>query len=238
MSDERFKAWLSFWQFVLGTVVVGVFSSIISHQIQTREVEIKEQDANGRFLEQAMQEDVGVRRRLAQYFSHVTRSSELRARWADYAGIVEAEYQGTVAEKNRLLAQAQDQALDPAAREQLQERISQLERELSPRASAAPAIAPRVYLHIAREEQRERAREIANVLRAASVAVPGIELRENSPANSELRYFRTIDRVEAEGLAATVQGVHPDVAARYVPGYETSTRMRPRHFELWLAKKP
>ena len=104
MTDERFKAWLTFWQFVLGTVVLGLFSTIISHQIQTREVEIKEQEANAKFLEQALQEDVGVRRRLAQYFSHVTRSAELRARWADYAKIVEHEYQVTLAEKVKLQA--------------------------------------------------------------------------------------------------------------------------------------
>ena len=45
MSDDRFKAWLTFFQIILGTVVLGVFSAIINNQIQTREIEIKEQEA-------------------------------------------------------------------------------------------------------------------------------------------------------------------------------------------------
>lgn len=65
MTDERFKVWMTFWQFFLGTVVLGIVSTVISWQIQTREIEIKEQEASAKFLEQALQEDVGVRRRLA-----------------------------------------------------------------------------------------------------------------------------------------------------------------------------
>jgi len=234
MTDERFKAWLTFWQFILGTVVLGVFSAVISNQIQTREVEIKEQDANARFLEQALQEDVGVRRRLAQYFSHVTRSAELRERWTEYAQIIEVEFQEKLDEKVRLQEEADSAALDVASRERLLNRVAQLEQELSPRPAAA-TISARVYIHIAKEEQRGNAGTVAELLRASAVVVPGIELQVNSPQDSELRYFRQVDKAEAEGLASTVQTVWPNVSARYIPGYETSTGIRPRHYELWIA---
>jgi hypothetical protein len=62
-------------------------------------VEMKEQEQMGRFLEHALTENVGTRRRFAQYFSNVTRSSELRTRWGEYLRIVEIEYQDT---KNEL----------------------------------------------------------------------------------------------------------------------------------------
>ena len=116
MSDERFKAWLTFLQFFLGTVVLGIVSTVISNQIQTREVEIKEQDSNAKFLEQALQEDVGVRRRLAQYFSLVTRSKVLRERWTAYSKLVESEYQDTLAKKKRLEQEAASKSLEPSAK--------------------------------------------------------------------------------------------------------------------------
>ena len=165
MSEERFKAWLTFWQFVISTVVVGGFSTLISHQIQTREVEIKEQEANAKFLEQALQEDVGVRRRLSQYFAHVTRSEDLRERWIEYAKIVEDEYQATLDEKSRLQKQVKDRTLDMAMRDGLQQRIAELEQQLSPRPVAATPLPARVYFHIGANTQRAVAEKAAAALR-------------------------------------------------------------------------
>jgi hypothetical protein len=239
MSEERFAAWLKFAQFFLGTIVLGAFSTIISHQIQTREVEIKEQEANAKFLEQALQEDVGVRRRLSQYFAHVTRSSELRERWGEYAKLVEAEYQAALTEKRELQQQAKAPALDPAFRDQLQGRIADLDRQLSPTvtptATAAASLAPRVYFHIGAEGQRVVAEQTAAILRADSIGVPGIELRANSPSRTELRYFHASERAEAEGLATTIRGMWLGTVVKFVPGFETSTSIRPRHYELWIA---
>ncbi|NHN77865.1 hypothetical protein HA520_11325 [Azotobacter chroococcum] len=236
MSEERFKAWLTFWQFVLGTVVVGIFSTVISHQIQTREVEIKEQESNAKLLEQALQEDVGVRRRLSQYFANVTRSAELRTRWGEYARLVEAEYQETLSEKQRLQQEVKSPSLDAMVRDELQRRIAELERQLSPKpATIVTPLQARVYMHIGSDGQRSAAEQTASALRADSISVPGIELRPNSPQRTELRYFRIAERAEAEGLTATVRGVWPDAAAKYVPGYEASTAIRPRHYELWIS---
>lgn len=238
MSEERFKAWLTFWQFVLGTVVLGLTSTFINHQIQTREVEIKEQEANAKFLEQALQEDVGVRRRLSQYFAHVTRSKELRERWSEYSKLVESEYQATLAEKQRVLKELENKPTDAATRDQLQMRAAELERQLSPKPAAITAPTPlqaRVYIHIGADAQRSHAEGTATALRDDSVIVPGIELRPNSPQRNELRYFRTSEKAEAEGLAASIRTTWPETAAKYVPGYESSTTMRPRHYELWLA---
>lgn len=238
MSEERFKAWLTFWQFVLGTVVVGLASMFISHQIQTREVEIKEQEANAKFLEQALQEDVGVRRRLAQYFSHVTRSEKLRERWREYSKIVESEYQATLAEKERVQEKIENKNTDAVTRDQLQLRIAELERQLSPKPAAADAgnqLQARVYIHIGSNTQRLRAEETAAALRRDSIVVPGIELRPNSPQQNELRYFRKSEKVEAEALATAIRGTWPNTDAKYISGYEYSTAMRPRHYELWIA---
>lgn len=239
MSEDRFKAWLTFWQFVLGTVVVGLTSTFISHQIQTREVEIKEQEANAKFLEQVLQEDVGVRRRLSQYFSYVTRSNELRDRWSEYSKFVEIEYQAIVSEKQKIQTEIENKVIDAATKDQLQLRVAELERQLSPKPTAVTAVAqlqPRVYIHIASEAQRLSAEETSNTLRSDSIVVPGIELRPNSPRRTELRYFKTSEKVEAEGLTSVIRGTWPGTEAKYVPGYEASTAIRSRHYELWIAE--
>jgi len=236
MSDDRFKAWLTFWQFVLGTVVLGAFSTIISNQIQTREVEIKEQEANAKFLEQALQEDVGVRRRLAQYFAHVTRSEDLRARWADYAKLVETEYQDTLSEKQSLQKEIEQKNLDATARDMLQQRIAELEQQLSPKPVAAAVVQSRVYIHIASAAQRPAAEKTAELLRANGISVPRIiEVRTDGPDRTELRYFRTSEQAEAEGIAASARELWPDIKVKYIGGYEASTAIRARHYELWVS---
>lgn len=236
MPEERFKAWLTFWQFVLGTVVVGIFSTVISHQIQTREVEIKEQDSNAKFLEQALQEDIGVRRRLSQYFANVTRSSELRERWSEYAKLVEIEYQQTLSEKQKLQSEVKDSSLSALERDRLQQRITDLERQLSPKPiTHIAASKARVYMHIGEESQRGAAEQTAMNLRSDDVAVPGIELRPNSPRKTEVRYFKSAEHSEAEELANIIRKIWPDASAKYIAGYESSTAIRPRHYELWIS---
>lgn len=45
MEPERIKLWFSFAKFFLGTFAIGVRTLIANHQIQERELEIKEQEA-------------------------------------------------------------------------------------------------------------------------------------------------------------------------------------------------
>ena len=96
------------------------------------------------------------------------------------------------------------------------------------------ALSARTYIHIAEERQRDLALSVARALRGASIIVPGIELNRRSPVKSEVRYFRQSEKVEAEGIASIIQGIRPGIEARYIPGYENSTGIRSRHFELWI----
>ncbi|WP_419735937.1 hypothetical protein [Pseudomonas sp. COR18] len=236
MSEERFRIWITFWQFVLGAVVVGIFSTVISHQIQKREVEIKEQESSAKLLEQALQEDIGVRRRLSQYFASVTRSPELRERWGEYSKIVEAEYEETKVEKKKLQEQVRNSNLSTLERDNLLQRIGELEQQLSPKPGIrkAPTQA-RVYIHISSEAQRSAAEQTAVALRSDAVAVPGVELRANTPRKTEIRYFMLSERAEAEGLASAIRMNWPDTIIQYVAGFENSTAIRPRHYELWIS---
>lgn len=105
----------------------------------------------------------------------------------------------------------------------------------TPGAAGLPA---RVYFHIRDERQRSIAEDFKSKLeqQGLGLVVPGIERLDVGPTRtSELRFFREVDRAEADriGQALRDEGVS-DVTVKKIPGYEESTMIRPRHFELWL----
>jgi len=66
------------------------------------------------------------------------------------------------------------------------------------------------------------------------LVVPGIE-RVQGPDQSEIRFFKKADQNEASRIAEAFQRLGVPVRVRDLsPRYETSERIRPRHFELWL----
>jgi len=238
MPEERLAQWLGFAKFVLGTVVLGLVTTAVNNSIQTREVELREQEQVGQFLQHALQEDVGVRRRFAQYFATVTRSSALREGWGRYSQLVEAEYQEALGEKVELEERlAASGAMEGLEREALSARIAELDQALNPAPAAARVATPRIYLHIREEGQRPAAQRVATAL-SGSVSVPGVERLDFGPSNSELRYFRRAEREEAEELARLVRLAGPPVNVVYVAGHEADGRLRARTYELWFAPGP
>jgi hypothetical protein len=137
MSEEKLKIWIGFTKFLLGTFALGLVTTLINSAIQTREVELKEQEQVGQFLQHALKEDVGIRRRFAQYFSTVTRSDKLREGWVRYSAMVDQEYQDTREEKEKLKKQAAATGIDAKEREKLNSRIKLLEQALRPSSSAS-----------------------------------------------------------------------------------------------------
>jgi len=102
----------------------------------------------------------------------------------------------------------------------------------------AAEILPRVYIHIRSEEQRPPAAALGEALERAGFVVPGIErLVDIGPSESELRYFRNTERevADAERAAAVLSAADLALEPKFVPGFEDSTKIRPRHYELWLA---
>jgi hypothetical protein len=99
----------------------------------------------------------------------------------------------------------------------------------------APA-KPRLYTQLWNDEQE---RMIAPILKSVAasleIVLPHVERVTVGPAHDELRYFRPGDAAEAQRMASALseKGVKPRVS--YVKGFESSTRIREGHFELWLA---
>lgn len=78
------KDWLTFAQFLVGTVLLGFFASIINNQIQNRKLDIQEMRHLATFKKQITDEKTLKRERIAEYFSYLSPSEESRGRWKNY----------------------------------------------------------------------------------------------------------------------------------------------------------
>src|SRR5205823_3983339 len=94
----------------------------------------------------------------------------------------------------------------------------------------------RVYVHIREETQRPQAIDDAKRIQTklgADYILPGIQRVEKGPSATELRYFRPSEEKEAHAIAQALKDSGIDAKVQYITGYEQSTGIRPRHFELW-----
>jgi hypothetical protein len=234
MENEKLKIYISFAEFIFGTIGLGLVSTNINYYIQNREVTIKEQASVGQFVQQALQEDVGVRRRFAQYFATVTRSDEMRKRWAEYATKVESEFDKLSQQKIALEEKAKKES-NQSSKNQIFDNIEKINMELSPKPSTAKSEnSARIYFHISSNNQVSKSENIANFLRENNFIVPKTSITSSIPKETQLRYFRISDKDEAESLISLVQSRGVKVTAKYLKGYELSTR--PRLYELWFSK--
>lgn len=95
---------------------------------------------------------------------------------------------------------------------------------------------PRVYIHIQREEQRAKAKDVATSLQKQGFLAPGIEsVRVNRLEQNQVRYFREAEKDEASQIVKILQGIGVKAVPQYIKGSEDSTKMRPRHYEVWFA---
>ncbi|MFZ1686750.1 MAG: hypothetical protein WAU70_04985 [Flavobacteriales bacterium] len=112
MSDappnEKLKYWLEFAKWFIVSVVIVVATLIIDSGFKDRAAGVVEINAYDKYVTDliVLNKEVGPRRLLAQYFSHVTASDKLRARWVDYYNVLDKEYT-LIAERDSTLAREQ-----------------------------------------------------------------------------------------------------------------------------------
>jgi hypothetical protein len=101
---------------------------------------------------------------------------------------------------------------------------------------------PRIYFQIQTEDQRKSANELRAWLGGQKydgrqIILPGVEnVGPRNLRSSQLRYFHNnVDEVGLAGkFALSLKDSCVDVKPLFVPGFEDSEAIRPRHFELWL----
>lgn len=97
---KRLDLWLNFAKFVLGTVVVGIVTAILNHQIQNKTLQIKEKEQEQEYVKSfvllALDDNLEKRVRFARYFSAL-----LKDNWKDYYSDVKQEYDQSLIQFNQ-----------------------------------------------------------------------------------------------------------------------------------------
>jgi hypothetical protein len=97
-------------------------------------------------------------------------------------------------------------------------------------------LSARVYLHVLKGTSPERAQLLKKQLEEKGLVVPGIEMVDAVPNQTELRYFVGSDESDLSKINQIMNGLalnanKVDLSSRY-----PSSRIRPRHYEIWLGK--
>ena len=140
---NKLKIWVSFLKFFLGSVVVGGLGIIIDASFTDRELEMKEMDQVGKYLNVALSKDIGVRKRFSEYFASTLRSEEARDRWKEYDSLMTVYYDIEVHKRDSLdvlnLAKENEKirledekkiTSSPKEKEELSNKIERLENDI------------------------------------------------------------------------------------------------------------
>lgn len=122
--------------------------------------------------------------------------------------------------------------------------IAEATPEIDPAVPTAvpEALPPRLYIQVRSEADRARARAAVKKLAGlevggARMSFPGIELRRDGPADSQIRCFEPATCTNAPVLQKALSSA--GIAARIVPfranDFTWKSAARPNHYELWIA---
>lgn len=101
--------WIGLLKFILGTVVVGLVSLLVSSGLKEKELEMLALEKETKQLEMFMSlalRPPEERRAFALYFSTLARDEKLKAAWNAYLSIAEAEIEQAEVRKKQQLQEA------------------------------------------------------------------------------------------------------------------------------------
>lgn len=273
---DRYKAKLEFWKFVLASVCAAIVIALIppSFQLATAYLEkvkgdkdrqLKQQEDRDSyikdFLNNALNQDIELRIRFAQYFAYVS-ADAFRQGWIDYR----SELQRQRGDIRRQIDQMEgDWSQAVRAKQAKDEDIERLERNLkwayaevgyverersaaaNPRAKSQVAELPsdktipasdyQVFVQFAGTVTREDVRAMMRKLSQVGWKVQGIEgggERTSAAAGlQEVRYSDTGDAAAAKALAQAVQASSL-VSRPIIP--KLSTGVAKGTLEVWISR--
>ncbi|MEY4589408.1 MAG: hypothetical protein RL497_1484 [Pseudomonadota bacterium] len=224
------------------SVAVTLSASIVNDGFREREQDIKEIQVFDRYTNIILEADsLEKRKLLCEYFASVSPDGRIKKSWERYKAVVDGHVtELREAEKKALVIakKAEEGTASPAEIEEktrLVEKVSTLNQSLISTTSRTD-LKPRVYFHIRDESQRAKAQHLADEMEGReNVIVPGVRQVDVGPTVTELRYFKNAEEQEAKKIASSLTSLGLKVEARYVQGVESSNKIRPRHYELWIS---
>ncbi|MFL6256558.1 MAG: KGGVGR-motif variant AAA ATPase [Pyrinomonadaceae bacterium] len=108
----------------------------------------------------------------------------------------------------------------------------------SPSPTPTPAysdLPPRVYIQFQQGTSNKKALDVADVLKKFQYVVARVQPVSEVPNTTQVRYYRYEDGGGADNLVSVLKGLGINNAQpRYIPGFENSSSVRPKHFEVWF----
>ncbi|MEA5578672.1 D-Ala-D-Ala carboxypeptidase family metallohydrolase [Anabaena sp. UHCC 0451] len=136
---EKYKLRLDFYKFILGTVVLGVFSTIVTTIIQWKEIKLKQQDIEqkhfSQFKDDVMTKKLIERIRFAQYFSLLAPPDSKKA-WEEYHKVLLKDFDnrkaslGSIEKNLEIIAERGNDASYTILINQLQKSKEEIESDL------------------------------------------------------------------------------------------------------------
>ena len=145
---------MSIFKFLIVTVGFGYISLSVNTSIQKREIEIKELEQVGKYVDMAVTENIGTRKRFAEYFATVTRSDELKALWKNYEGKVNKDFEEEQKKKQAEEAKAKKLEAQIAQLDEIPKRIDK-EMELAKTYAELNNIKQELFVKPSYAQQRE-----------------------------------------------------------------------------------
>ena len=103
----------------------------------------------------------------------------------------------------------------------------------SPQPSPVLTLGPRVYIQSLDDaDSRKQVGNLQVTLSRLGYTVMRPSIVKDVPQMTEVRYYRKSDAKEAGELSANIPWKSQ---LKYLVGFENSPRVRPRHFEIWVA---
>ncbi|MES2671798.1 MAG: hypothetical protein V4673_15445 [Pseudomonadota bacterium] len=239
INPEKFEKLVELGKWSITAVGVVVITSIVSDGFKERDQDIKEVGIFEKHTETILKADGPDQRMLlAEYFAAVSPKGSLKDSWEAYRDRLEDQAKKRSTDTVRLDQLSQIKNLTEAQKREeisLASNLAAVNQPLAPSAEVYSGPSPRVYFHIDSEPQRCAAGKLRDALAGFEKAsVPGIQLVETNLGNNELRYFKISEKAQAEKIAEKITALGLAVDAKYIRGHETSTKIRPRHYELWI----
>lgn len=225
------------------SVAITLSASIVNDGFREREQDIKEIQVFDKYTNIILEADsIEKRRLLCEYFASVSPEGPIKKSWEKYKIVIDrhvAELREAEKQALAIAKKAEEGTASPAEIEEkarLIEKASTLNQSLLSSATQTD-LKPRVYFHIQDESQRTQAKRLADEIESrANVVVPGVQRLDAGPAATELRYFKSVEELEARQISSALSALGLKVETKYVQGFESSNKIRPRHYELWISK--
>ena len=163
------------------------------------------------------------------YFSFRQRNSAMHQ-----AEEAQRQRKAAVESLNAALKAQTEYSLTKREADTLQEAAADISRPAPAPKPKAPST-PQIFVQFLSDGLRDQANAISDQLREGGYQVPGTEKVAVGPSNTELRYFRAKDKDTAAHISSALTDLHFSAKVVYVPGFESSSKVKEGQFELWLA---